>query len=112
MSRLSEKTIDELNDKVNFTKAFTAVDSLYEARSHLNDEVINNLERLVKKLDAITEGAVDEEGDELFDMADELESDIMTAQEHLEKIYEVLSSITECWPDPDEEYEEENDESE
>ena len=105
MSRLSEKTIDELNDKVNFTKAFTAVYSLYEARSHLNDEVINDLERLVKKLDAITEGAVDEEDDEL-------EGDIMTAQDHLEKIYEVLSSITECWPDPDEEYEEENDESE
>ena len=112
MSRLSEKTIDELNDKVNFTKAFTAVDSLYEARSHLNDEVINDLERLVKKLDAITEGAVDEEGDELFILAGELEIDIMRAQEHLEKIYDVLSSITDCWPDPDEEYEEENDESE
>ena len=55
---------------------------------------------------------MDEEDDELFDMADELEGDIMTAQDHLEKIYEVLSSITECWPDPDEEYEEENDESE
>ena len=106
MSRLSEKTIDELNNKVNFTKAFTAVDSLYEARSHLNDEVINDLDRLVKKLDAITERALDEEGDELFDVADELESDIMAAQEPLERIYEVLSSITECWPDPDEEYDE------
>jgi DNA-binding transcriptional regulator GbsR (MarR family) len=112
MSRLSEKTIEELNDKVDFKKAFTAVDSLYEARSHLNDEVIDDLERLVKKLDAITGGAVDEEGDELFDMADELESDILAAQEHLENIYDVLSSITECWPNPDEEYEEENDESE
>ena len=48
---------------------------------------------------------------ELFDMSDEIEHDIMTAQEHLEKIYEVLSSITDCWPDPDEdeEYEEEED---
>lgn len=44
---------------------------------------------------------------ELFDMADELEYDIITAQEHLEKIYDVLSSITDCWPDPDEEDEEE-----
>ena len=52
---------------------------------------------------------MDEDGDELFDMADEIEHDIMTAQEHLEKIYEVLSSITDCWPDPDEEYEEEED---
>ena len=36
----------------------------------------------------------------------------MTAQEHLEKIYEALSSIIECWPDPDKEFERENDESE
>ncbi len=75
----------------------------------LNDEVADDLGRLVKKLDAITDGHVDEDGDELFDTADELEHDIMTAQEHLEKIYEVLSSITDCWPDPDEEYEEEDD---
>ena len=40
---------------------------------------------------------------------DELEHEIMTAQEHLEKVYEVLSSITDCWPDPDEEYEAEED---
>ena len=105
MSRLSEKTIDELNDKVNFTKAFRVIDSLYEARSHLNDEVKNDLERLIKKLDAVTEGSADEEGEELFFIADELEGDIMAAQDHLERIYEVLSSITECWPDPDEEQE-------
>ena len=108
MSRLSEKTIDELNDKVDFSKAYRAIDSLYEARSHLNDEVINDLKRLVKKLDAITEGAVDEEGDELFDMVDELQSDIMNAQEHLEKIYDVLESIIECYPDTDDEYDEED----
>ena len=107
MPELSEKTIDKLNEKVNFSKAFATIDSLYAARSCLNDEVVDDLDRLLKKLDAITEGHVDEDGDELFDMADEIEHDIMTAQEHLEKIYEVLSSITDCWPDPDEEYEEE-----
>ncbi len=37
---------------------------------------------------SITEGHVDEDGDEIFDMADELEHDIMTAQERLEKIYD------------------------
>ena len=56
MSRLSEKTIDELNDKVNFTKASTAVDSLYEARSHLNDEVINDLKRLAKSYMPLQKG--------------------------------------------------------
>lgn len=73
--------------------------------------MVDDLDRLLKKLDAITEGHVGEDGDELFDMADEIEHDIMTAQEHLETIYEVLSSITECWPDPDEDedYEEEED---
>ena len=102
MSRLSEKTIDELNNKVDFNKAVTAVESLYEARSHLNDEVINDLELLIKKLDAATDGFDDEDGDDLFDMADELESDILRAQEHLENVSEVLAAITECWPDPDE----------
>ena len=52
---------------------------------------------------------MNKDGDELFDMADEIEHDIMTAQERLEKIYEVLSSITDCWSDPDEEHEEEED---
>ena len=92
--------------KGNFSKAFATIDSLYAARSCLNDEVVDDLDRLLKKLDAITEGHVDQDGDELFDMADDLEHDIMTAQEHLEKIYEALSSITDCWSDPDEEYEE------
>ena len=109
MSRLSDKTIDELNDKVDFTKAFSAVDSLYEARSLLNNEAITDLKRLVTKLEAITEGAVDEEGDELFDMAEELQSDIMDAQEHLEKIYDVLESIFECYPDPDDDCDDEDD---
>jgi hypothetical protein len=109
MPELSEKTIEKLNEKVNFSNAFAAVNSLYAARSCLNDEVVHDLGLLVKKLDAITEGHVDEDGDELFEMADELEDDIMTAQEHLEKIYDVLSSITDCWPDPNEEYEEEDD---
>ncbi|MBL0717329.1 MAG: hypothetical protein JJV89_04705 [Desulfosarcina sp.] len=109
MPELSEKTIDKLNEKINFSKAFVTIDSLYAAKSCLNDEVVDDLERLLKKFDAITEGHVDEDGNELFDMADEIEHDIMTAQEHLEKIYEVLSSITDCWSDPDEEYEEEDD---
>ena len=71
-----------------------------------------SMTKWLKKLDAITEGHVDEDGedgDELFDMADELEHDIMTVQEYLEKIYEVLSFVTDCWPDPDEEYEIEDD---
>ena len=49
MPRLSEKTIDELNDKVDFSKALTAVDSLYEARSYLNDEVMEVFRRRLFK---------------------------------------------------------------
>ena len=60
MPELSEKTIDKLNEKVNFSKAFATIDSLYAARSCLNDEVVDDLDRLLKKLDAITEGHVDE----------------------------------------------------
>lgn len=63
MPELSKKTIDKVNEKVNFFKASTTIDSLYAARSCLNDEVVDDLDRLLKKLDAITEGNVDEDGD-------------------------------------------------
>ena len=49
MSELSEKTIDKLNEKVNFSNASATIDSLYAARSCLNDEVVDDLVRLLKK---------------------------------------------------------------
>lgn len=100
------KTIDEINDKVDFNQAFRMSDLLYVARSYLNNGVADDLERLANKLDEVSEG-YDDEDDSIFDLADGLESEIMQAQERLEAIYDVLSSITDCWPDPDEEYEEE-----
>ena len=55
---------------------------------------------------------MNEDGDELFDMANELEHDIMTAQNQPWKnLWGLISSITDSWPDPDEDedYEEEED---
>ena len=49
MPELSEKTIDKLNEKVNFSKASATIDSLYAARSCLNDEVVDDLDRLRTK---------------------------------------------------------------
>ena len=46
------------------SKAFAVVNSLYVARSCLNAEVVHDLGFLAKKLEAITEGHVDEEGDD------------------------------------------------
>lgn len=110
MPRLSETTIDKLNDKINFIQAFRVVDLLYEARTYLNDEVMDDLGRLVKKLDDITEGYDDDDEDNsVFDLAFELEDQIMEAQERLEAIYDVLSSVTDCCPDPDEDYKDDND---
>ena len=107
MAKLSEKTIDELNDKINFNEASNAVDHLREARACLNDELIRNLKNLIKKLDLVTDGYDGEADDELFDIAEEIESEIMEAQEHLEKITDVLGDIMECLPDPDDEFENE-----
>ena len=35
MPELSEKTIDKLNEKINFSKAFATIDSLYAANNRL-----------------------------------------------------------------------------
>lgn len=105
MAKLSEKTINMLDDKVDFNKAARMYNLLLDARSHLTQEVAEELDRLSKMLEETYEG---DDGDSIFELADELESDIMDAQECLESIFDVLSSITECWPDPDEECEEED----
>ena len=89
MPKLSQKTIDEINDKIDFSQAFRMSDLLYDARSYLNNEVAEGLERLANKLDGVSEGDDDDE-DSIFDLADELESEIMQAQEHLEAIYDVF----------------------
>lgn len=62
---------------------------------------------MANKLDEVAEGYHDDEGS-IFDLADELESEIRQAQERLEAIYDILSSITDCWPDPDAEHAEED----
>ena len=102
--KLSEKTINMLDDKVDFHKAARMYNLLLNANSYLTQEVAGQLDRLAKMLEDVYEG---DDGDSLFELAEELESDIMNAQECLESIYDVLSSVTECWPDPDEDYEEE-----
>jgi len=102
MAKLSEKTIYELNNKINFNEAFRAVNYLREARAYLSDELIENMQILIKKLDSVTDWYNSETDDGLFDLADEIDSEIMEAQEHLEKIADVLEDIMGCWSDTDE----------
>ena len=64
MPKLSEKTIDEINDKVDFTQAFRMSDLLYDARSYLNNEVADDLERLANKLDEFSEDYDDDEDED------------------------------------------------
>ena len=48
-----------------------------------------------------------ENGDDIFDLADNIESSIMNAEDSLEKISAFVRNVVECWPDPDEEFEDE-----
>ena len=109
MAKLHEETVDDLQDKIDFNEAFSVVDHFYEARSHLNDNVLEALEKLVKLLDQITEGHEIEDGDTIFDLADDIESEIFAAQESLEKIATLVSSVIDCWPDPDDFIEDDDD---
>jgi len=110
MAKLRQKTIDELEEKVNFNLAYNAVDLLYKTKSYLNDETIEELEKLVKLLDEVTTYENIENGDDIFELADNIESSIMDAEESLEKISEFVRNVVECWPDPDEEFDDEEDE--
>jgi DNA-binding transcriptional regulator GbsR (MarR family) len=106
MPNLTEKTIDKLEAKVDFNQVYDLIRFLDAARGCLHDGVEDGLERIKDMLDA----PEDADSDDLFDTANDIQSDIMTAQEHLEKIYEVLSDIESCWLDPDEEYKDDEDE--
>jgi hypothetical protein len=107
MTKLSEKTIEKLEEKINFTEAFSAVNYLHSARSNLNNETIDDVQKLVKMLNDVTDGYEIEDSEELFELADEIESYLYEVQENLEKVVNIVSSVVECWPDPDEEFEDE-----
>ncbi len=79
MTKLRQKTIDELEEKVNFHLADNVVDLLYETKSYLNDETIEELEKLVKLLNEVTTYENIENGDDIFDLADSVECSIMNA---------------------------------
>jgi len=107
MAQLNQKTIDALEEKVNFNLADHSVNLLYGIQSHLNEETIENLEKLVTLLNEVTTYKSIENGDDVFDLADEIETNIMNAEDSLEKISEFVRQVLECWPDPDEYFEDE-----
>ncbi len=107
MAKLSDQAIDKINDQVDFSQLSRMSHLLLGARSFLTQEVAEKLDRLAKRFDEVSEGADDDEDDSVFDLAEELEDEILEAQEQLEAIYDVLSSITSCRPDEDEEWDEE-----
>jgi len=101
MAKLPEETLDMIDDQVDFSQVFRMSDLIFEVRSLLSIEMAENLDQLAKKLEQITEGQGDDEEEVIFDLADELMGDILAAQEHLEDICVVLSSISECNPELD-----------
>ena len=107
MAQLKQKTIDALEEKVNFNLADHSVNLLYGIQSHLNEETIESLEKLVTLLNEVTTYKSIENGDDVFDLADEIETNIMNAEDSLEKISEFVRQVLECWPDPDEDLEDE-----
>ena len=107
MAQLKQKTIDALEEKVNFNLADHTVNLLYGIKSHLNEETIENLEKLVSLLNEVTTYENIENGDDVFELADDIESSLMNAEESLEKISEFVSQVVECWPDPDEDLDDE-----
>ena len=106
MAKLSEQAIDKINDQVDFSQLFRMSDLLLGARWFLTQEVVEKLDRLAKRFDEVSEGGDDDEDNSVFDLAEDLEYEIQEAQERLEAIYEALSSITDCRPDEDEEWDE------
>ncbi len=99
MAKLSEETLDMIDDQVDFSKVFRMSDLIFEVRSLLSVDLAENPAQLASKLERIIEGQGDDEEDVIFDLADELMGDILAAQEHLEDICVVLSSIGECNPE-------------
>jgi len=107
MAQLKQKTIDALEEKVNFNLADHSVNLLYGIQSHINEETIGDLEKLVSLLNEVTTYENIENGDDIFELADDIESNLTNAENSLEKISEFVRQVLECWPDPDEDFEDE-----
>ena len=114
MTRLSENTHQKLYENFETTTLLDAVDHLDRLRSELGDDedfrpptIRQDLLRLHQlAMDVVNRGYLSK-GEELFDLAFDLEDQVFGLMENLEAIQDTLGALTRLAPDEDEDDDEE-----
>ena len=114
MTKLSEKAHQKLYENFETTTLLDAVDHLDSLRYELADDedfrpptIRQDLLRLHQlAMDVVHSGYLSK-GEELFDLAFDLEDQVFGLMENLEAIQDTLSTLTRLAPDEDEEDNEE-----
>ena len=109
MNRLSESAHQKLYENFETTTLLDAVDHLDRLRAELGDDedfrpptLRQDLLRLHQlAMDVVNSGYLNK-GEELFDLAFELEDQVFGLMENLEAIQDTLSALTDLAPDEDE----------
>ena len=114
MNRLSEKAHQKLYENFETTTLLDAVDHLDRLRSELADDeyfrpptIRQDLLRLHQLAMEVVNSGYLNKGEELFDLAFELEDQVFDLMENLEAIQDTLSALTGLAPDEDEDDDEE-----
>ena len=116
MNRLSEKAHQKLYENFETTTLLDAVDHLDRLRSELADDedfrpptIRQDLLRLHQlAMDVVNSGYLSK-GEELFNLAFDLEDQVFGLMENLEAIQDTLSALTRLAPDEDKDDDDDDD---
>ena len=109
MTRLSPKAHQKLYENFETTTLLDAVDHLDRLRSELSDDedfrpptIRQDLLRLHQLAMEVVNSGYLSKGEELFDLAFDLEDQVFGLMENLEAIQDTLSALTQLAPDEEE----------
>lgn len=110
---MTEEQWDNLHDNFETTDLFRTVDHLDEIRSVLSNrdglqppEIRDDLQKLhTLAMDVVNHGET-HKAEEMFELADDIDSVLGEVTEHIEAIQEVLNNLLDLQPSEEEDFEE------
>jgi hypothetical protein len=107
--KAEKKAFNKLMEDFHSLELLDTIDNLDEIRSIIGDRAINRppeiRDKLLKLHTMIMDEAITSEGETIWELAGDIEDEIYTVYENIEKMLETLEKITDSAPD---EFEEED----